>query len=119
MTELYTYNFTAGRGVTFRQVVLLTDAADHPLNTTGWTARMQLISKRDGSLVADLITASGEALLDNAGRLTLSMTALKTATLPEGVYDHVVYVSSSPAEVKEIISGTFAVEKGVLQPVTL
>lgn len=76
------------------------------VNTTGFSARMQLrTSYSAASATLELTTANGRISLTNAGVITLSLSATETAALAAGRYVYDLELVSSGGLVTRLLEG--------------
>lgn len=107
-------DLTIEQGATFRHVLYWTDAADQPINLTGYTARMHIRDTVSSTTpLLQLTTENGRITIVGAeGKVTLFVTAADTAALTwiTGVYD-LELVNGS--EVTRLVQGKIRVSKEV------
>ena len=84
------------------------------VNTTGYTARMQLrTSYSAASASLELTTTNGRISLTNAGVITLSLSATETAALSAGRYVYDLELVSSGGQVTRLLEGVVTVSPEV------
>lgn len=107
-------DLTIEQGATFRHVLYWTDAADQPVNITGYTARMHIREHvTSTTALLQLTTENGRITLVGAeGKITLFLTAVDSAaiTWSRGVYD-LELVNGS--EVTRLVQGKVFISKEV------
>lgn len=84
------YDFTIRQGGTFSRRLTWKDDAGAPINLTGYTARMQIRTPDNGTILLSLTTENGGITLGGVlGTITLAITAAATAALNwvYGLYD--------------------------------
>lgn len=105
-----TYDFTINQGETFSKVITWKDAAESPIDLTGYTATMHLRRKiADVEPAFTLTTENSRVTLGGAaGTVTLTISATDTAAMSgKYVYDlEMVNVST----VKRLIQGSITVD---------
>jgi hypothetical protein len=106
------------QGATFNRSVTYLQANGTPYDITGYSARMQIRSTYGGTLLLDLTTANGRLVIDGpAGRITISIDAVTTASLVagEGVYDLEVVSPAATPVVTRLLEGAVTVTSEVTQ----
>jgi hypothetical protein len=97
------------QGTTFSTIVNLVDAANNPINLTGFTAVAQM-KKWYTSLTYTPFTTSINA---TAGSITLSLTANVTSNIIHGEYVYDVDVIDISNNVTRVVEGIATVTPGV------
>ncbi|HRP74573.1 MAG TPA: hypothetical protein PKZ27_03200 [Rhodocyclaceae bacterium] len=81
-------NFSIYQGQTFRDQLLLIDAAGDPVDLSAMTARMQVRADIESpDAIVELTTDNGGIALAADGLLTFNISAADTAALGAGQYD--------------------------------
>lgn len=82
---------------------------------TGYSARMQIRSRVDGQIIADLTTDNGKIAINGAaGKVTLTLTAVETAAIVTGgVYDLELLPAGENADAIRILEGVVTLSKEV------
>ena len=115
MSAVASHDLTIPAGATYSQTLnWKTGSPAAFVNTTGFTARMQLrTSYSAASASLELTTVNGRISLTNAGVITLSLTATETAALAAGrsVYD--LELVSSGGQVTRLLEGVVTVSPEV------
>jgi len=86
------YDFTIEQGATFKRIMTWKDSSGNPIDLTGYQARMQIRPAKDSPgviLTLDTDANGGIALGGNNGRITIEISAARTASLDfkTAVYD--------------------------------
>jgi hypothetical protein len=110
------YNITCNQGATFSRTLTWTDVARKAINITGYTARMHvrsLVSSVD--TLIDLTTENGRITISNptAGQVTLTISAVDTATLTPDKYVYDLELVSPTGVVNRLVEGNFVVKAEV------
>lgn len=108
------YDFTIRQGGTFSRRLTWKDDAGAPINLTGFTARMQIRTPENGSILLSLTTENGGIVLGGvAGTITLAITAAATAALDwvYGRYD--LELISAGGEVTPLLEGRVILDREV------
>lgn len=115
MSAVASHDLTIPAGATYSQTInYKTGSPAAFVNTTGYTARMQLrtsYSAANASL--ELTTANGRISLTNAGVITLALTATETAALAAGRYVYDLELVSSGGQVTRLLEGVVTVSPEV------
>ena len=111
MSAVASTDLTIAQGATYSQVInWKTGSPAAFVNTTGYTARMQLrTSYSSASATLELTTANSRITLTNAGVITLSLTATETAALTAGRYVFDLELVSSGGQVTRLLEGIVTV----------
>lgn len=112
----YKQNFSMGRGVSFTTALVFTDRIGHPIVTPNWTARLQIVNRRDTTLMLELNAGNGGAIFDAAGRLSIHITPTQSALIPIGSYDFTLYYSVDVNNLEPVMEGQFVFTLGVVTP---
>jgi hypothetical protein len=115
MSAVASHDLTIPAGATYSQTLnWKTGSPAAFVNTTGFTARMQLrTSYSAASASLELTTANGRISLTNAGVITLSLTATETAALAAGRYVYDLEMVSSGGQVTRLLEGVVTVSPEV------
>jgi hypothetical protein len=115
MSAVASHDLTIPAGATYSQVVnWKTGSTPTFVNTTGFSARMQLrTSYSAASASLELTTSNGRISLTNAGVITLSLTATETAALAAGRYVYDLELVSSGGLVTRLLEGVVTVSPEV------
>jgi len=115
MSAVASHDLQIAQGATYSQVVnWKTGSTPTFVNTTGYTARMQLrTSYTAASASLELTTANSRISLTNAGVITLSLTATETAALAAGRYVYDLEMVSSGGLVTRLLEGVATVSPEV------
>jgi len=115
MSAVASHDLTIPAGATYSQVInWKTGSTPTFVNTTGFTARMQLrTSYSAASASLELTTSNGRISLTNAGVITLSLTATETAALAAGRYVYDLELVSSGGLVTRLLEGVVTVSPEV------
>lgn len=105
MAESYELNIN--QGANLELPFILKDESGSPLNLTGYTARMQLRSSYTATTFAlELTTANNRIVITPLeGKLTLTLDAATTATLPAQRYVYDIELVSASGFVSRIVQG--------------
>jgi hypothetical protein len=109
------YNITAEQGASFRRVLTWNDAANEPINLTGYTARMQIRSDyfTPDPATISLTTENGRITLGGAlGTISLYISATDMAALVADAYVYDLELISG-AEITRLVQGTFVINAEV------
>lgn len=98
-------NITVDQGTTFSTTISLTDDDGNPIDLTGYTGRSQM-RKHFTSSNSQSFTVS---LSNNAGTVTLGLTATQTSNLTPGRYVYDVEVVSGANVISRIVEGIVTV----------
>lgn len=93
------------QGETFQQDIVLTDADGTALDLTGFSGR-GTVKSAAGTTIATLDVIVYD---DDAGLVTIGLSAATTAALTAGVYSYDVEVYAGTEQVYKPIHGTFTV----------
>lgn len=115
MSAVASADLTIPQGSTWSQVLNWKSGSPATaVNTTGFTARMQLRTAYSASSATiELTTANGRISLTNAGVITLSLTATETAALAAGRYVYDLEMVSSGGVVTRLLEGVVTVSPEV------
>jgi hypothetical protein len=115
MSAVASHDLTIPAGATYSQTLnWKTGSPAAFVNTTNFTARMQLrTSYSAASASLELTTANGRISLNNAGVITLSLTATETAALAAGRYVYDLELVSSGGQVTRLLEGVVTVSPEV------
>lgn len=115
MSAVSSHDLTIPAGATYSQTInWKTGSPAAFVNTTGYSARMQLrTSYSAASASLDLTTANGRISLTNAGVITLALTATETAALAAGRYVYDLELVSSGGQVTRLLEGVVTVSPEV------
>jgi hypothetical protein len=115
MSAVASHDLQIAQGATWSQVLnWKTGSPAAFVNTTGFSARMQLrTSYSAASASLELTTANGRISLTNAGVITLSLTATETAALAAGRYVYDLEMVSSGGQVTRLLEGVVTVSPEV------
>ena len=110
------HHFIIEQGVTFNQVLTLTDSSASVVNLTGYSAaQMDLrTNPESSSTILSLTTGNNRiALGGSAGTVTLSISASDSGNLvaTDGVYD--LEITDGNGKVYRIVEGTYTVRRGI------
>jgi len=107
MSAVASSDLTISQGATYIQVInWKTGSPAAFVNTTGYSARMQLrTSYSAAAATLELTTANGRISLTNAGVITLSLTATETAALTAGRYVYDLEMVSAGGQVTRLLEG--------------
>jgi hypothetical protein len=102
-------NLTCKQGATFNRA--LTYRLNHVVvNLTGYTARMQVRPDHTSeNLILNLSVGYGLAIDGEHGKITITVTAGTTATIPAGTYVYDLEIQSDNGEVTRLLEGKFIV----------
>jgi hypothetical protein len=115
MSAVASHDLTIPAGATYSQTInWKTGSPAAFVNTTGYSARMQLrTSYSAASASLELTTANGRISLTNAGVITLSLSATETAALAAGRYVYDLEMVSSGGQVTRLLEGVVTVSPEV------
>lgn len=115
MSAVASHDLTIPAGATYSQVInWKTGSTPTFVNTTGFSARMQLrTSYSAASASLELTTGNSRITLTNAGVITLSLTATETAALAAGRYVYDLEMVSSGGLVTRLLEGVVTVSPEV------
>jgi hypothetical protein len=115
MSAVASHDLQIAQGATYSQVInWKTGSTPAFVNTTGYTARMQLrTSYSAASASLELTTSNSRISLTNAGVITLSLTATETAALAAGRYVYDLEMVSSGGQVTRLLEGVVTVSPEV------
>jgi hypothetical protein len=115
MSAVASHDLQIAQGATYSQVInWKTGSTPTFVNTTGFSARMQLrTSYSAASASLELTTANSRISLTNAGVITLSLTATETAALAAGRYVYDLEMVSSGGQVTRLLEGVVTVSPEV------
>jgi len=115
MSAVASHDLTIPAGATYSQTInYKTGSPAAFVNTTGYSARMQLrTSYSAASASLELTTSNGRISLTNAGVITLSLTATETAALAAGRYVYDLEMVSSGGQVTRLLEGVVTVSPEV------
>lgn len=107
MSAVASHDLVIPAGSTYSQVInWKTGSPAAFVNTTGYTARMQLRTSYSAtSATLELTTANSRISLTNAGVITLSLTATETAALAAGRYVFDLELVSAGGIVTRLLEG--------------
>jgi len=109
------YNINVYKGTTF-SLAPVWKIDNLPVDITGYTAKMQVRASADSSVIVELSTSNGRAVISGAlGKTTLTLTASETTALAAGNYFYDLNLTSPSAVVTKILEGSFVVEVSVTQ----
>lgn len=109
------YNINVYKGTTF-SLAPVWKIDNLPVDITGYAAKMQVRATADSSVIVELSTSNGKAVISGAlGKTTLTLTASETATLTAGNYFYDLNLTSPSSVVTKILEGSFIVEASVTQ----
>jgi len=115
MSAVASHDLQIAQGATYSQVInWKTGSTPTFVNTTGYTARMQLRTSYSAATASlELTTANGRITLTNAGVITLALTATETAALAAGRYVYDLELVSSGSQVTRLLEGVLTVSPEV------
>jgi hypothetical protein len=115
MSAVASHDLTIPAGATYSQTLnWKTGSPAAFVNTTGYTARMQLRTSYSAATASlELTTVNGRISLTNAGVITLSLTATETAALAAGRYVYDLEMVSSGGQVTRLLEGVLTVSPEV------
>jgi hypothetical protein len=115
MSAVASHDLTIPAGATYSQTInWKTGSPAAFVNTTGYTARMQLRTSYSAATASlELTTVNGRISLTNAGVITLSLTATETAALAAGRYVYDLELVSSGGVVTRLLEGVVTVSPEV------
>jgi hypothetical protein len=115
MSAVASHDLTIPAGATYSQTLnWKTGSPAAFVNTTGYTARMQLRTSYSAATASlELTTANGRISLTSAGVITLSLTATETAALAAGRYVYDLELVSSGGVVTRLLEGVVTVSPEV------
>ena len=115
MSVVASQDLAIPQGATWSQVInWKTGSPAAAVNTTGYTARMQLRTSHSASSASlELTTTNGRISLNSSGVITLSLTATQTAALAAGRYVYDLELVSSGGQVTRLLEGVVAVSSEV------
>ena len=101
------YDITCEQGATFSRTLTVKDANGDARDLSSHTARMQVRrTVSSSSTLITLTTENGRISLNSSGEITLSITAVDTASITDGgVYD--LEIISSGGAVERVVEGNF------------
>lgn len=107
------YNINVYQGATFTLApVWKIDGL--PVDITGYSIDMQVRPTTDGTLITELSTANGRAVISGAlGMVTLTLSATETALLTSGTYMYDLNYTAPDLTVTKILTGNFVVNAAV------
>ena len=109
------YNLAVYKGTTFA-LSPVWKIGGVPVNLSGYTADMQVRYATDTSIIVELSTANGRAVITpSAGKVTLTLTASQTAALAAGTYVYDLNLTAPDSTVTKILQGVFVVSESVTQ----
>jgi len=101
------YNFTIEQGTTFVRHFVYKDSNGAVVNLTGYTARLQVRSYKESSVVLiEATTANGKLVITpTEGKITMTLTAteLNSVTFDNAVYD--LEIESNTGVVTRLLEG--------------
>lgn len=99
------YAITLEQGTTFYQKIEYRNADGTPMDTMGFSAKMQIRSKVGGIIKQELSTDTGGITLSGTGLIELRLTPVQTRNIGTGgVYD--LELTKPNGEVKRLIQGS-------------
>jgi hypothetical protein len=115
MSAVASHDLTIPAGATYSQTInWKTGSPAAFVNTTGFSARMQLRTSYSAATASlELTTTNGRISLTNAGVITLSLTATETAALAAGRYVYDLEMVSSGGQVTRLLEGVVTVSPEV------
>jgi hypothetical protein len=115
MSALATYDLNIAQGATYSQTLnWKTGSPAEFVNTTGFTARMQLrASYSSPTATLDLTTENGRIALTNSGVITLTISAADTALITAGQYVYDLEMVSAGGLVTRLLQGIVVVSPEV------
>ena len=109
------YNINVYKGTTFT-LAPVWKIGGTPVIMTDYTADMQVRAATDTSIIVELSTANGRAVITpSAGKVTLTLTASQTAALAAGTYVYDLNLTAPDSTVTKILQGAFVVSESVTQ----
>lgn len=107
------YDINCEQGATFRRELFIRDSAGDLIDLSGYTARMHVRrSVRSDSTIVELTTENEYIIIDNPGKIVLTLPASITAELSdEGIYD--LEIQSDDGIVERVIEGKFNLKREV------
>ena len=109
------YNITVYKGTTF-QLSPVWKVDNLPVDLTGYSAKMQVRQFTDSSVLVELSTANGRAVISaGLGQIALTLTATETAALAANTYQYDLNLTSPSGYVYKILQGAFVVNDSVTQ----
>ena len=96
------------QGATWSRTVVWKDAAGLPIDLTGYSARMQIRSTRQGGTALVSLTSSpagGITITPAEGKIVLRVEAAETTTLTPGTAFYDLEVVSGAGEVTRLLEG--------------
>ena len=110
-----TYNIVCDQGATFDRTLTWKDNNGNPVDLTGYTARMQVRSVVDSSVVLlSLTTANSRIVLGGvAGTVQLTVDPTVMAAVAGGQYVYDLELVSAGGSVSRLVMGTFTVRDEV------
>jgi hypothetical protein len=109
-----TVNITVEQGAHFSLQILWKDASGDPVDLTGYTARMPVRAKSDGTLLLEPTTENGQITLGGAaGTIDIELDEDVTAALPVKNGRHNLELIPANGEVRRLAQGTVAVSAEV------
>lgn len=109
------YNATIDQGATFELQVVYKNDAGVPIILTGYTAALQIRQNYyDDTALITLTSPSGGIVITGAtGTIDLTMTAIQTASLDEGLYVYDLEIVATGGNRTRLIQGQFTVSPEV------
>ena len=109
------YNITIYNGTTF-SLAPVWKINGSPVNLTGYSADMQVRAATDTSIVVELSTSNGAAVITpGLGQTTLTLTAAQTTAIPAGIYIYDLNLTAPDSSTTKILAGAFVVLASVTQ----
>jgi len=109
------YNITVYKGTTF-QLSPVWKVDNLPVDLTGYSTKMQVRQFTDSSVLVELSTANGRAVISaGLGQIALTLTATETAALAANTYQYDLNLTSPSGYVYKILQGAFVVNDSVTQ----
>lgn len=111
MSAVAPHNFVIPAGASWSQLInWKTGTPPVAVNTTNFSARMQLRASHSSAAVAvELTAANSRITLTNTGNITLSLSPTVTSAIAAGKYVYDLEMISSGGQVTRLLEGTITV----------
>lgn len=108
------YNLSIEQGASFYLKLTWKSATNQPINTTGYTGKMQIRNRVGGTILSDMTTENNKIKISSAGVIELKLPASDTNQIKtNGVYD--LQLISPSGEITRFLEGEVKISLAVTQ----
>ena len=107
------YTIEIDQGADFNLKMQWKSANNAPINTTAYTAKLQIKQRPKLETVLDLSTSNGGIVITNNGEITIRITHTQTALLTYTLYAYDLFITDSNNIVTKLLYGEVRVSPQV------